>query len=70
MIKLFRVDGHDLGCVDGGSPATIERVFPARADVIVALGGGITSDGIPRSATVARARRAAGLYRSGGRAGS
>jgi len=40
-------------------------VFPAAADVIVALGGGITSDGVPRPATVARARRAAGLYRSG-----
>jgi uncharacterized SAM-binding protein YcdF (DUF218 family) len=40
-------------------------VFPARADVIVALGGGIASDGEPRSATVARARRAAELYRSG-----
>ena len=38
---------------------------PARADVIVALGGGITADGEPRPATVARARRAAALYRSG-----
>lgn len=35
------------------------------ADVVVALGGGITADGEPQPATVARARRAAGLYRSG-----
>lgn len=35
------------------------------ADVVVALGGGITADGEPRPATVARARRAAALYRSG-----
>ena len=33
--------------------------------VIVALGGGITADGEPGPATVARARRAAALYRSG-----
>jgi vancomycin permeability regulator SanA len=33
--------------------------------VIVALGGGITVGGEPRPATVARARRAAALYRSG-----
>lgn len=35
------------------------------ADVAVALGGGITADGEPRPATVARARRAAALYRAG-----
>jgi uncharacterized SAM-binding protein YcdF (DUF218 family) len=35
------------------------------ADVIVALGGGITSDGGPLPATAARARQAAALYRSG-----
>lgn len=35
------------------------------ADVVIALGGGITVGGEPRPATVARARRAAGLYRSG-----
>jgi hypothetical protein len=40
-------------------------VVPVSADVIVALGGGITADGEPQPATVARARRAAGLYRSG-----
>jgi uncharacterized SAM-binding protein YcdF (DUF218 family) len=40
-------------------------VFPASADVIVALGGGITSDGEPLPVTAARARWAAGLYRSG-----
>jgi uncharacterized SAM-binding protein YcdF (DUF218 family) len=40
-------------------------VFPASADVIVALGGGITSAGEPLPATAARAWRAAGLYRSG-----
>jgi uncharacterized SAM-binding protein YcdF (DUF218 family) len=40
-------------------------VFPANADVIVALGGGVTSDGEPLPATAARARLAAGLYRSG-----
>lgn len=40
-------------------------VSGVRADVVVALGGGITADGEPRPATVARARRAAGLYRSG-----
>ena len=37
----------------------------ARAGVIVALGGGITAGGEPQPATVARARRAAALYRSG-----
>jgi DUF218 domain len=40
-------------------------VSPASADVIVALAGGIAGDGEPRPATVARARRAAVLYRSG-----
>jgi len=35
------------------------------ADAVVALGGGITADGQPRPPTVARARRAAALYRSG-----
>lgn len=35
------------------------------ADVVVALGGGITAGGEPQPATVARARRAAALYRSG-----
>jgi len=40
-------------------------VSPASADVIVALGGGITAGGEPRPETVARARRAAALYRSG-----
>jgi hypothetical protein len=40
-------------------------VFPASADVIVALGGGVTGDGEPLPATAARARLAAGLYRSG-----
>lgn len=35
------------------------------ADVIVALGGGMTADGQPQPATAARARHAAGLYRSG-----
>jgi uncharacterized SAM-binding protein YcdF (DUF218 family) len=40
-------------------------VFPASADVIVALGGGIARDGVPLSATAVRARRAAALYRSG-----
>lgn len=48
-----------------GVSSTIEPVFPASADVIVALGGGVTSDGEPLPATAARARRAAGLYRSG-----
>ena len=38
---------------------------PANADVIVALGGGITRDGEPLPATAARARRAAALYRAG-----
>ena len=33
--------------------------------MIVALGGGVTGDGEPLSATAARARLAAGLYRSG-----
>ena len=35
------------------------------ADVIVALGGGIAADGRPQPPTVARARRAVELYRSG-----
>jgi uncharacterized SAM-binding protein YcdF (DUF218 family) len=35
------------------------------AGVVVALGGGITADGQPEPATVARARRAAELYHSG-----
>jgi uncharacterized SAM-binding protein YcdF (DUF218 family) len=38
---------------------------PVSADVVVALGGGIAADGQPRPPTVARARRAAALYRSG-----
>lgn len=38
---------------------------PKSADVVVALGGGITAGGQPQPATVARARRAAGLFRSG-----
>jgi uncharacterized SAM-binding protein YcdF (DUF218 family) len=40
-------------------------VSAVSADVIVALGGGITAYGEPRPATVARARRAAALYRAG-----
>jgi uncharacterized SAM-binding protein YcdF (DUF218 family) len=40
-------------------------VSAASAGVIVALGGGITADGEPQPATVARAVRAAALYRSG-----
>jgi len=40
-------------------------VSPVSADVVVALGGGISAGGEPGPATVARARRAAGLYRSG-----
>jgi uncharacterized SAM-binding protein YcdF (DUF218 family) len=40
-------------------------VSPASADVIVALGGGITVDGEPGPATVARAHRAVALYRAG-----
>jgi uncharacterized SAM-binding protein YcdF (DUF218 family) len=47
------------------SCSSIGPVPPASAGVIVALGGGITADGEPRPATVARARRAAALYRSG-----
>jgi uncharacterized SAM-binding protein YcdF (DUF218 family) len=47
------------------SRSSIGLVSPASAGVIVALGGGITADGEPRSATVARALRAAALYRSG-----
>jgi uncharacterized SAM-binding protein YcdF (DUF218 family) len=44
---------------------SIEPVAPVSADVVVALGGGITADGEPQPATVARARRAAALYRPG-----
>lgn len=55
----------DLGLRGWGVFSTIESVFPESADVVVALGGGITSDGEPLRATVARARRAAALYRSG-----
>ena len=40
-------------------------VSPVSADVVVALGGGITAGGEPGPVTVARTRRAAGLYRSG-----
>jgi vancomycin permeability regulator SanA len=43
---------------------SIEPV-PAVSAVVVALGGGITADGVPHPATVARARSAAGLYCSG-----
>src|SRR6202035_3054383 len=49
----------------GCAAASIGPVSPVNADVIVALGGGITADGELRPATVARARRAAALYRSG-----
>jgi uncharacterized SAM-binding protein YcdF (DUF218 family) len=52
------------GCADGGLQHH-HAVFPACADVVVALGGGITSDGQPLPVTVARARRAAAVYRSG-----
>ena len=44
---------------------SIGRVSPVSADVVVALGGGITAGGEPQPATVARVRRAAALYRSG-----
>jgi uncharacterized SAM-binding protein YcdF (DUF218 family) len=46
-------------------PSSIEPVSPASADVIVALGGGVTAHGQPRPATVARARQAVALYHSG-----
>jgi DUF218 domain len=49
----------------GVSRSSIGPVSRASAGVIVALGGGITADGEPRPATVARALRAAALYRSG-----
>lgn len=45
--------------------SSIDSVTPVSADVVVALGGGITAGGEPQPATVARARRAAALYRSG-----
>jgi uncharacterized SAM-binding protein YcdF (DUF218 family) len=48
-----------------GASSSIEPVSPASADVIVALGGGVTAHGQPRPATVARARRAVALHRSG-----
>ena len=44
---------------------SIEPVAPVSADFVVALGGGITAGGEPQPATVARARRAAALYRPG-----
>jgi uncharacterized SAM-binding protein YcdF (DUF218 family) len=50
---------------DRGTSSSIEPVSPASADVIVALGGGITAHGQPRPATVARAHRAVALYHSG-----
>lgn len=59
------------GSRNGGFSSNIEPVShmspgsPASADAVVALGGGITADGEPRPTTVARARRAAALYRSG-----
>jgi uncharacterized SAM-binding protein YcdF (DUF218 family) len=40
-------------------------VSQASADVVVALGGGMTADGRPQPGTAARARRAAKLYLSG-----
>jgi uncharacterized SAM-binding protein YcdF (DUF218 family) len=45
--------------------SSITPVTSVSADVVVALGGGITTDGEPQPATVARARRAAALYRLG-----
>jgi hypothetical protein len=51
-----------------GFSTSIESVAPVSAHVVVALGGGITADGEPQPATVARSRRAAALYRSGGAA--
>ena len=47
------------------SCSSIGLVSAASAGVIVALGGGITAGGDPQPATVARALRAAALYRSG-----
>jgi hypothetical protein len=40
-------------------------VFAESADVIAAVGGGISVNGAPAATTVARACRAAVLYRSG-----
>jgi vancomycin permeability regulator SanA len=48
-----------------GFSISIESVAPVSAHVVVALGGGITADGEPQPATVARSRRAAALHRSG-----
>jgi uncharacterized SAM-binding protein YcdF (DUF218 family) len=53
------------GCAAGVFSASIGPVASVSAGVVVALGGGITADGEPQPATVARARRAAALYRSG-----
>jgi uncharacterized SAM-binding protein YcdF (DUF218 family) len=53
------------GLCGGGVCSSIGPVSSENADVIVALGGGVSVDGEPAAATVARARRAAGLYRSG-----
>lgn len=64
-MALFRVDPRVIsGLRCRGVPRQHRAVSPVSADVVVALGGGITADGEPRAATVARARRAA-LYRSG-----
>jgi uncharacterized SAM-binding protein YcdF (DUF218 family) len=65
-MALFRVDRRVIsGLRCRGFSTSIESVAPVSADVVVALGGGITADGEPQPATVARARRAAALYRSG-----
>lgn len=59
------VRGEGEGCAARVFSGSIGPVSPVSADVVVALGGGITADGEPQPATVARARRAAALYRSG-----
>ena len=65
LIGTVRRASGSRGLRRGVSCSSIGPVSPARAGVIVALGGGITAGGEPQPATVARAVRAAALYRSG-----
>jgi uncharacterized SAM-binding protein YcdF (DUF218 family) len=53
------------GCAAWEFSSSIGSVFPARADVVVALGGGVTPAGQPQPVTMARTRRAIALYRCG-----
>jgi uncharacterized SAM-binding protein YcdF (DUF218 family) len=64
-IRQCRAYLEEPGVAARGVLQQYRGVSAASAGVIVVLGGGITAGGEPQPATVARAVRAAALYRSG-----